>query len=147
MSRRGSSAGTSKASPVTGESTTYLMDGVLPVNTDGNGIGQLSFDIQLKPGLAEGTEIPNRATIIFDENAPIETPTWTNVIGPAAMQGDVNGDGSVTAQDASLILQHVAGKNTLDEAPGTSADVNGDGSVTAQDASLILQYVAGKTSW
>ena len=70
--------------------------------------------------------------------------------------GDVNGDEAVTAQDASLVLQHVAGKIALDgeaTVPGGSpqghheADVNGDGSITAQDASLILQYVAGKITW
>ena len=60
--------------------------------------------------------------------------------------GDVNGDGEVTAQDASLVLQLVAGKKTA-ESEGVvydAADVNGDGEVTAQDASLILQLVAGK---
>lgn len=63
--------------------------------------------------------------------------------------GDVNGDGNITAQDASLVLQLVAGKlNANSEGIFyDKADVNDDGSVTAQDASLILQYVAGKISW
>ena len=56
------------------------VDGVLPVNTDGRGLGELSFDISLKPGLAHGTEIKNRAGIVFDTNDVIMTPTWTNTI-------------------------------------------------------------------
>jgi len=63
------------------------------------------------------------------------------------LMGDVNGDGQITAQDASLVLQHVAGKTPLNDNVKKVADVNGDGEVTAQDASLILQNVAGKISW
>ena len=58
--------------------------------------------------------------------------------------GDLNGDGQMTAQDASLVLQHVAGKTPIDENALKAADINGDGEVTAQDASLVLQKVAGK---
>ena len=61
--------------------------------------------------------------------------------------GDVNGDNSVDAQDASLVLQHVAGKKPLSGPFLIAADVNDDHGVDAQDASLILQYVAGKISW
>ena len=70
----------SSLDPMTMEPTTYLMDGVLPVNTDGRGIGEVWYDIKLKPGLAHGTEIDNRAAIVFDNNDVIMTPTWTNVI-------------------------------------------------------------------
>ena len=61
--------------------------------------------------------------------------------------GDINTDGQTTAQDASLVLQHVAGKTPLNDNVKKAADVNGDGEVTAQDASLILQKVAGKIDW
>ena len=60
------------------------------------------------------------------------------------LQGDVNKDKVLTAQDASLTLQHVAGKVNFQGFIITLSDVNGDGEVTAQDASLILQKVAGK---
>lgn len=56
--------------------------------------------------------------------------------------GDVDGNGKVTAGDASLILQYVAGKN-LSEFNEAAADVNCDGKIAAGDASLVLQYVAG----
>ena len=63
------------------------------------------------------------------------------------MMGDVNNDKSITAQDASLVLQAVAGKISFTADQIQAADVNHDGDITAQDASLILQYVAGKISW
>lgn len=66
--------------PMTMEPTEDPMNGVLPINEDGSGIGQILFDISLKNGLAHGTEIPNQATIIFDANEPITTPTWTNIV-------------------------------------------------------------------
>ena len=70
----------SSLDPMTMEPTKYVMDGVLPVNTDGRGLGELSFDISLKPGLSHGTAIDNQAAIVFDQNDVIMTPTWTNTI-------------------------------------------------------------------
>ena len=63
--------------------------------------------------------------------------------------GDVNNDGSITAKDASLVLQLVAKKVTPETEGVTygAADVNDDGQVTAKDASMILQYVAKKITW
>ncbi|MCM1452689.1 MAG: dockerin type I repeat-containing protein [Clostridium sp.] len=55
-----------------------IMQGALPVNTDGLGIGELMFDIELRPNLADATKISNKATIIFDAESPIDTPIWMN---------------------------------------------------------------------
>lgn len=66
--------------PMTMEPTVDVLQGVLPINTDGLGIGEILFNISLKDGLANGTEIPNKATIVFDTNEPIETPMWVNTI-------------------------------------------------------------------
>ncbi len=57
--------------------------------------------------------------------------------------GDVNGDGSVSAYDASLILQYVVGNITENDIILSAADVDGNGSITAYDSSLILQRVVG----
>ena len=57
------------------------------------------------------------------------------------LHGDADGDGVITANDAGLMLQSVAGwEVTVDT---SAADVDGDGVITANDAGLILQYVAG----
>lgn len=58
------------------------------------------------------------------------------------LYGDADGDGSVTAKDATLVLQAVAQKQVgIDTA---AADVDGDGTLTAKDATCILRYVAKK---
>ena len=130
----------SSLDPMTMEDTTVPMDGVLPVNSDGNGIGQLSFDISLKAGLATGTEVPNKATITFDTNKPIETPTWTNIIGQAPSGGDVNGDGIVNIVDVTMTISHILGQNP-DGFNAEAADVNGDKTVNIVDVTSIIDII------
>ncbi|MBR2310458.1 MAG: dockerin type I repeat-containing protein [Oscillospiraceae bacterium] len=55
--------------------------------------------------------------------------------------GDVNGDTTIDAGDASEILKYYAGLTTSINAG--IADVNGDNTVDAGDASEILKYYAG----
>lgn len=76
--------------PMTMEPTNDVMQGVLPVNYNGNGIGELSYDISLKQDLAHGTEVNNRAAIVFDQNDVIMTPTWTNIIDRIAPESHVS---------------------------------------------------------
>ena len=70
--------------PMTMEPTEDAMQGVLPVNVNGSGIGEVSYNISLKPGLSHGSEVNNRAGIVFDNNEVIMTPTWTNIIDAIA---------------------------------------------------------------
>ncbi len=56
----------------------------------------------------------------------------------SAVFGDADGDGELTAQDASCISRHLNHFNLLDAAAMTRADYDGDGQVTELDASLIL---------
>jgi hypothetical protein len=44
------------------------------------GEGSVPFTVEPRGGLATGTEIRNRARIVFDVNAPIDTPEWLNTI-------------------------------------------------------------------
>jgi hypothetical protein len=62
------------------------------------------------------------------------------------MYGDVDGDGKVTAFDATLVLQHVVKMITLEGRALKAADTDHDGSITTFDATLILQYVVGMIS-
>ena len=57
--------------------------------------------------------------------------------------GDVNGDSKITAVDARIILQIVAGLTSADTVELKIADVNEDKIITAVDARHILQIVAG----
>ncbi len=62
----------------------------------------------------------------------------------AATLGDVNDDGQITAVDARLILQVVAGlKKDTDLKNAAGADVDGKNGITAVDARIILRIVAG----
>ena len=74
---------------------------------------------------------------VFSENAP----------SPVCSLGDINGDKSINAVDASVILSDYSRVSTC----GTSAftvsqkscsDVNKDGSINAVDASCVLSYYA-----
>jgi len=58
--------------------------------------------------------------------------------------GDVTDDGEITSYDASWILQHTVGLQTLAGADSVAADVSGEYGVTSYDASLVLQYVVGR---
>lgn len=132
----------SSLDPMTVEPTEELDNGVLPINTDGNGMGELSFDIQLRAGLPDGTEVPNKATITFDENDPIVTPTWTNTI-QSLLVGDANSDGTVDIADAVCIVNRLVGKETPSYV-AAAADANSDGVVDIADAVRIVNLVVGK---
>ena len=62
----------------------------------------------------------------------------------SALNGDINGDGSITVSDISSLAAHVKGKKPLPHDVLARADVNGDGSVTVTDISAIAAHVKGK---
>lgn len=65
--------------PMSMEATDYFNQGFLPVNDEsGKGIGFLSYSIDLKDNLSDGTKITNSAEIVFDTNEPIQTPVYVN---------------------------------------------------------------------
>jgi hypothetical protein len=100
--------------PATGNLPDDPLVGFLPPNDeDGAGQGSVMFTIKLKEGVPDDVVVANRATIIFDNNPPIITPTWENkkdVIPPA-----------------STLLRAIAINDTLVELRWTGSD-NPDGS-------------------
>jgi hypothetical protein len=55
--------------------------GFLPPDTDGIvGQGSVIFNVTPKSGQSTGAGITNTATVVFDSNAPIVTPTWLNTL-------------------------------------------------------------------
>ncbi|MFH1527492.1 MAG: dockerin type I domain-containing protein [Bacteroidota bacterium] len=62
-------------------------------------------------------------------------------IEPILVYGDVDGNGKIQAHDASLILKHIVGYETLLCQSLANADVTLDGSVSALDVSIIHQYL------
>lgn len=71
-----------------------------------------------------------------------EAAGGTITLGSDILYGDVDGDGSVTADDASLVKQHIAKVITLEGDFLEAADVDGNSNITADDVSLIRQFVA-----
>lgn len=67
--------------PDTGQLTEDPDAGFLPPNTTPPvGEGSVVFTVMPARRLATGTEIRNQATIVFDINPPISTPTWVNTV-------------------------------------------------------------------
>ena len=57
---------------------------------------------------------------------------------------DTGKDTTITAYDASLVLNHVVELDTLDGNQRKAADVSGNNNVSPYDAALILRYVVDK---
>ena len=90
--------------PMSMEPTDDIMQGVLPVNYDGtSGIGNVTYTVDLLKTFPDGTEISNKASIIFDNNDAIETPVWTNTIDAVCPEGRVTG--AVLTNDSTATIR------------------------------------------
>ena len=87
-----------------------------------------------------------RDYVVLEDDGPTATPTKKPTEEPSIRlsQGDVNGDGLVSAADAALVLRYDAGLIDLSDPKLEAADMDGDGQVTSLDAKAILKYVAGR---
>ena len=95
--------------PMTMEPTDDVMQGFLPVNHDGtSGIGDVGYRIGLKKGLADGVEITNRASIVFDSNEPILTPAWTNIVDGVCPESRVT---DVAYKNDSVVTLSIEGSD------------------------------------
>jgi uncharacterized delta-60 repeat protein len=70
----------------------------------------------------------------------VTTTTSTTTTMPAALCGDVNGDGKVRSSDALATLKAAVGLTTC---PLSVCDANGDGKVRSTDALRVLQFAVG----
>ena len=67
--------------PATMQPTDDPTAGFLPPNKNApEGEGSVLFNVSPKAGLQTGDEVRNDARIVFDVNAPIDTPVWLNTI-------------------------------------------------------------------
>jgi hypothetical protein len=65
--------------PSTGLPPTDPTVGFLPPDVNGiEGQGSVQFNVVPNSGQTTGTQITNMATVVFDTNAPINTPSWLN---------------------------------------------------------------------
>jgi hypothetical protein len=81
-----------------------------PDTTPPEGDGSVVFSVMLKKHLA-GAKVANQASVVFDTNAPIKTPIWTNhIAGPVAQM--------LSITPASLVFNHAPIFGTSDGASG-----------------------------
>ena len=63
---------------------------------------------------------------------------FTNITGISAGTGDMNGDGTVTINDATLMIDLLLTNGNYDLA---AADVNGDGQFTIADVTALIDML------
>ncbi|MBQ8210802.1 MAG: Ig-like domain-containing protein [Clostridia bacterium] len=68
--------------------------------------------------------------------------TYINYTGETDKAGDVDGNGSITAADARLVLRLSAALSDCNLVTKQYADANGDGTISASDARLVLRVSA-----
>ena len=99
-------------------------------------------------GKIEALQFINGERIYMRFDHYSEYESYEQVFWPSAyIYGDANGDGSVNALDALLILKVSVGKEHLSKARFDANDLNVDGSVDAKDALYVLQYAVEKIYW
>jgi uncharacterized repeat protein (TIGR01451 family) len=102
-----------------------------PEDGSGRGMGFVTFSIKPKVGATPGTSITNKASIVFDTNAPIETNEVLNTIGVAA--------------DLSLSISGIAPNVQLGETFIFTISVFNDGPNTAQGVVVTNTLPSGVT--
>jgi hypothetical protein len=72
---------------------------------------------------------------------------WADTtVGPKVTLGDLNNDGKINVQDATLSLRIAVGSLTATDAQKAAGDVNHDGKWNVQDTTLILRRAVGAIS-
>jgi len=80
---------------------------------------------------------------VEDEFGLADSITYQDLIEIDIVYGDVSFNTNVQAYDATIILRHVVGLETLDSLQLEVGDVSLDLTISALDASYVLQYVVG----
>ncbi|GIV57475.1 MAG: hypothetical protein KatS3mg042_0388 [Rhodothermaceae bacterium] len=95
--------------------------------------------------LSEGTSPLTWISFTFNEGSPSASLTDGSVnVSSCPTCGDVSGNGTVSAFDASLILQYNVGILPPEQDFfSCAADVSGNGTISSFDAAQILQYNVG----
>lgn len=133
---------------------TYFTEPIVRGDVNADGVFTVADAVLLQKWLLHTPDaVPNRWTAAdFDGNgrltaADLTLMKRTLMIQSAYPLGDVNMDGSVTAEDTGLLIWavyhlHETGENILMSGQDMLADLDLDGSLTVWDAIMQLQYLA-----
>ena len=118
-------------------------------------VGQVMYiDVIIPENTPVGTQIKlsldgtSNRFIYTCEHITYEIKAWSfpeitiNVTDKPFIAGDVNANGRVDANDALMVLKHIAFIQQLSETEYAAADVDGNGSVDSFDAVQILKLTA-----
>ena len=129
VTERGICWGTSQNPTVSGSHT-----------TDGTGTGSFTSAMT---GLTANTTYYVRAYATNSAGTAYgEEVSFTTL--PDGIPGDVDGNGSLTMYDITLVLRHCAGGTQLTGQALLNADLDGNGNVTMYDATLLLRAVVNQ---
>ena len=65
------------------------------------------------------------------------------VRGASGLAGDADGNGTVNANDALMLMRYAMGLTVISDAQLAYCDLNGDGTVNANDALILMRQVMG----
>jgi hypothetical protein len=82
-------------------------------------------------------------SFVYNSGVPAVRVSDGFYAGQFRVYGDVTGDDSAKAIDASQILKYVVGKTTFDSLTKIVADVSGNGKIFAYDGALVLLHDIG----
>ena len=72
--------------------------------------------------------------------------TMVSATSDARLIGDVNNDGAVSIEDATIVQKYLANMVDFDEEARICADTDGNGAVSIEDATIVQKYLAGMIS-
>jgi hypothetical protein len=104
------------------------------------------FTVNSYASIGAQTPIQLLDTELYDEsgkNIPINLVDGTVRVKQTCIKGDVNNDGKIKSNDASLILRIAAGLLQPTDYQKCAADVNDDGKIRSNDATIVLRKAAG----
>ena len=97
------------------------------------GAGDRAFDGMLDDVRIYAKALTSSDLMTLADTAPVS----------GALLGDASGNGTVSALDAALVLQYMAGLVRFDNNAVHASEVSGNALVSSLDASYILRYTAG----
>jgi hypothetical protein len=106
----------------------------------------ITFTVNPKASAGAETVIQLTDTQLYNELAePIQISLENGVvrIKQTCIKGDVNNDGNIRSNDATLILRIVAGLLVPNDYQKCAADANNDGQIRSNDATIVLRKAAG----
>jgi hypothetical protein len=122
------------------------MAGTKAIPSGSGSLIDMSFTVNSKATVGTEAMIRLVDTELYDESGkviPMNFENGTIKIIQSCIKGDVNNDGNIKSNDATLILRIAAGLLEPNDYQKCASDVNGDGHIRSNDATIVLRKAAG----